>query len=209
MNHLDNRVKFFKEYYLKNKGRIKERQKEYHLKNKKRITERTKKYYLKNKKRIRERQKKYHLKNKEYMKEYKKEYYLKNKEATKARNKKWKLENKEHTRNHERNRYQTDINFRLLKNCRGRVLRALKFNPKSARTMELIGCTIDELRQHLESKFKPWMTWKNHGLGGWDIDHISPCAKFDFTDPEQQKICFHYTNLQPLEHIANIKKGVK
>ena len=151
--------------------------------------------------------KEYRLKMKEYHKEYGKKYYQENIEATKARHKKWKLENKEHTRNHERNRYQTDVNFRLRSICRKRVLSALKFNHKSARTMELIGCTIDELRQHLESLFEPWMNWENQGLGGWDIDHIIACATFDLTDPAQQRACFNWSNLQPLEHIENIKKG--
>jgi len=52
------------------------------------------------------------------------------------------------------------------------------------------------------------MTWSNYGKG-WHIDHIKPCASFDLSNPEQQKICFHYTNLQPLWAIDNIKKGAK
>jgi hypothetical protein len=51
------------------------------------------------------------------------------------------------------------------------------------------------------------MTRENHGL--WHVDHIRPCASFDLTDPEQQAICFHYTNLQPLWAIDNIKKGAR
>ena len=51
------------------------------------------------------------------------------------------------------------------------------------------------------------MTRKNYGL--WHVDHIKPCFSFDLTDPEQQKICFHYTNLQPLWALENIKKGKK
>lgn len=52
------------------------------------------------------------------------------------------------------------------------------------------------------------MTWKNHGLV-WHIDHIKPCAKFDLTDSEQQRACFHYTNLQALPVLENLKKGAK
>jgi hypothetical protein len=51
------------------------------------------------------------------------------------------------------------------------------------------------------------MTRKNYGK--WHVDHIRPCASFDLTNPKQQQICFHYTNLQPLWAIDNIKKGVK
>lgn len=72
---------------------------------------------------------------------------------------------------------------------------------------ELIGCSPDELKKHLENQFQPGMTWDNHGLYGWHIDHIRPCASFDLTDPEQQKQCSHYTNLQPLWAQDNLDKG--
>ena len=62
------------------------------------------------------------------------------------------------------------------------------------------------LKKHIEIQFKEGMSWENHSLNGWHIDHIIPCASFDLTDPDQQKKCFHYTNLQPLEKIENIKK---
>ena len=75
--------------------------------------------------------------------------------------------------------------------------------------MKLIGCTPDELRQHLESKFEQWMNWENQGLGGWDVEHIIPMSKFNLICPVQQHACCHYSNLQPMEHIANIKKGNK
>ena len=60
---------------------------------------------------------------------------------------------------------------------------------------------------HLEAQFKPGMTWDNYGLKGWHVDHIRPCASFDLRDPEQQRRCFHYTNLQPLWAEENLKKG--
>ena len=50
------------------------------------------------------------------------------------------------------------------------------------------------------------MTWDNYG-SYWHVDHIIPCCKFDLTDPEQQLKCFHYTNLQPLEATANLRKN--
>ena len=73
--------------------------------------------------------------------------------------------------------------------------------------MELLGCSIEKLWEHLESKFQPGMTRENHGK--WHIDHIRPCISFNLTDLEQQKICFHYTNLQPLWAEDNLKKGAK
>jgi hypothetical protein len=84
-----------------------------------------------------------------------------------------------------------------------------RFGTKAHKTNALIGCTVEELMQHLERQFLPGMTWDNHGHHGWHIDHIRPCASFDLTDPEQQRQCFHYSNLQPLWAIDNIKKGAK
>ena len=51
------------------------------------------------------------------------------------------------------------------------------------------------------------MTWENHTPTGWHVDHIIPCAAFDLSKPEEQRKCFHYTNLQPLWAIDNIRKG--
>ena len=82
---------------------------------------------------------------------------------------------------------------------------ALGHNWKAARTAELLGASIPEVWNHLEKQFQPGMTRKNHGL--WHIDHIKPCVTFDLSDPEQQKKCFHYTNLQPLWAFDNISKG--
>lgn len=79
---------------------------------------------------------------------------------------------------------------------------------KAFKTAELIGCSVPELRAHLERHFLPGMTWENYGPV-WHIDHVRPCASFDLSDPAQQKRCFHYTNLRPLWAIDNIRKGRK
>jgi hypothetical protein len=79
---------------------------------------------------------------------------------------------------------------------------------KSAKTMELLGCSIDMLKEHLEAGFDDKMTWENYGTY-WHVDHIRPCASFDLIDPAQQRECFNWTNLQPLEAIENIRKGAK
>ena len=168
-----------------------------------------KEYRFKNKERIkecrREWDRKYYLKNKEHIKEYQEEYHLRNKEQQKE----YRLKNKERRNEHARERYQNDPNFRIIINLRTRLTKVLKGTRKSARTIKLLGCTIEELWQHLESSstWEPWMTRENYGIGGWDIDHIKACTKFDLTDPEQQQECCNWSNLQPMEHIANIKKG--
>ena len=100
---------------------------------------------------------------------------------------------------------KTDPHFKLKQALSHRIWGALKGQVKSKRTMELLGCTIDELWIHMESKFTEGMTKENYGK--WHVDHIMPCASFDLTDPEQQAKCFHYTNLQPLWALDNIKKS--
>jgi len=205
------RKEYIKEYNLKNREKKKEYMKEYNLKNREKnrekIKEYGKKYRLKNREKIKE----YRLKNKERQKEWRKEYGLKNKEYLSGLRRGYYLKNREqnikYQTKYHKYKYQTDINFRLLKICSSRTLKALKGFDKSASTMKLLGCTSDELRKHIESLFEPWMTWENQGRGGWDIDHIKACFHFNLADPEQQRACFNWSNLQPLEHIANIKKG--
>jgi len=84
---------------------------------------------------------------------------------------------------------------------------AIKKHSKTGSAVRDLGCSIDELKQHLESKFLPGMTWNNYGRFGWHIDHIRPLSQFDLTNPEQLKIACHYTNLQPLWWRDNLSKG--
>jgi hypothetical protein len=93
-------------------------------------------------------------------------------------------------------------------NLAKRIINALKGNSKSASTMKLVGCDIDWLWAWLEIQFKPGMTRENYGPV-WEVDHIRPCASFDLTDPQQQKLCFHWTNLQPLPPPENRRKNAK
>lgn len=72
--------------------------------------------------------------------------------------------------------------------------------------LKYLGCTPQELRDHLQSKFQPGMTWDNYGVFGWHIDHIIPCASFDLTREDHINVCFHYSNLQPLWSLENSLK---
>ena len=107
-----------------------------------------------------------------------------------------------------------DSAFRLKKICRSRIYNAIKrsnngVKPRIAyRTEKMIGCPIPHLVRHLEAKFKKGMTWDNHGTK-WHIDHVIPCAEFDFTDEKQILQCSHYTNLQPMWAAENWAKGDK
>ena len=181
--------------------------------NKEKRKKQKKEWYDKNRKK--ERMVKSEEDCKKYHKEYSKKWYLENKEEVDKRNKLNKELNKESysktTNLRYVNRYKTDENFKLAKTIRQRIREVIKNRngSKAYKTMELLGCSIQEAKEHLEKQFKEGMTWENHSFHGWHIDHIIPCVSFDLTDPEQQKKCFHYTNLQPLWASENMSKGAK
>lgn len=113
-----------------------------------------------------------------------------------------------------RNKKRREIpHNRICDNLRNRVWDILNrgetITPKYFKFKEYVGCSPYFLRNYLESKFQDGMTWDNYGLHGWHIDHIIPCSAFDLTDPEQQRQCFHYTNLQPLWAYENLSKGAR
>ena len=80
----------------------------------------------------------------------------------------------------------------------------LEGTSKAESQMKLLGCTRDHYLQHMEAQFTEGMSWGNYGE--WHQDHIQPISSFDHKDPEQQKICWHYTNFQPLWAKDNCSK---
>lgn len=91
----------------------------------------------------------------------------------------------------------------LLRKRIGNLLRG----QKSASTLQLLGCSVNQFREWMEAQFEPGMTWANQGE--WHIDHIRPCSSFDLSDPAQQRECFNFTNAQPLWAKDNLSKGAK
>lgn len=173
-------------------------------------------------------QREYRIKKKLEIADKKRQYARDHKEQIEQYKKSWYAENKERILVAKKERYERDKNtiisrenarlsakakrfpeFRVRRNLRSRISSALRGNPKSDISIKLIGCTVQELKIHLESQFKDGMGWHNYGRGGWHVDHIVPCAAFDLTDPVQQRQCFHYTNLQPLWCYENVSKGNK
>lgn len=108
---------------------------------------------------------------------------------------------------HRIKRWEDKLPTRLANNLRRRVYKALKGFNKAAHTMELLGCSIEYLKEHLEKQFKSGMSWDNYGE--WHVDHIRPLTSFDLTDAEQQGIACNYKNLQPLWARDNLSKGNK
>ena len=103
------------------------------------------------------------------------------------------------------NRRETDVLFQIKELLRSRLRNALEGKKKSDRAINLVGCSPDDLKAHLESTFQEGMTWDNQG--DWHIDHILPCVAFDLEDPVEQQACFHYRNLQALWKVDNSRKG--
>ena len=134
-------------------------------------------------------------------KKYYNDNYKDNKEYRKNKN--------EYDRKYSKKRNKHDIQYKLTRNLRRRLRNALQGNYKSGSAVRDLGCTINELKVYLEQQFQPDMTWDNHGLKGWHIDHIRPLACFDLTDRKQLLEACHYTNLQPLWWHENLKKSDK
>lgn len=145
--------------------------------------------------------------NKEKRRKYKQEYDLQNKdkilEYQKQRNQIKEIKLLRNKRDSQK--YKNNLDFHLKRNLRSRLTKALKNNSKGSKTLNLLGCSIQYLKLYLKSKFAEGMSWDNYGE--WHIDHKKPCARFDLSKPKEQRKCFHYTNLQPLWAIDNIRKG--
>lgn len=164
-----------------------------------------KKYRLKNREKIKE----YNSKNRENFKRYQKKYRLKNRNLLLQKQKEYYIENIENQREYQKeyikNRRKNDINFKLACNLRGRLNKAIKNNQKTGSAINDLGCSIEQLKIYLQSKFQFGMTWANYGE--WQIDHIVPISSFDLTNREQLCKACHFTNLQPLWKKENLMKS--
>lgn len=201
-----------REYKLKNKEKIKNRDKKYREENKEIIKikrdenkdknkEYGKQYYLKDENKVKRKIyiKDYVLKNEESIKIKRKEYREKNKEIISIKDKAYRNTNKLEIKEKRKNRTRSN-HEKISNRIRSRIrmgLKSVNLN-KCISSSKLLGCSVDFFREYIESKFTKGMTWENWGLYGWHIDHIVPCASFDLSDLEQQKMCFNYSNLQPL-----------
>lgn len=155
----------------------------------------SKTYYQKTKHNRADYYKTYREKNKEYFNKYCHNHYHTNKELYREWN---------------REKYSTDIGFKLKHITSARIHEALKTYQtlKKGRTIEYLGCSIGDYCNYLESKFDNKMNWDNQG-DYWHIDHIKPIASFDLNNEKELYKCFHYTNTQPMEALENRLKSDK
>lgn len=158
---------------------------------------------------------------------YKSHYYVKNKLHINGKSKAWRAANPEQNRkmikawetaNKEyvracKNRYakeykKTNPEAKVVFNIRRRLNDVLK-GRKHKKTLELLGCSLMELKLYIEAKWTVGMTWENYGPAGWHIDHIFPLSKANLLDPKEVERVCHYTNLQPLWALDNCRKSNK
>lgn len=103
-------------------------------------------------------------------------------------------------------RLKTDKVFYAMKITRNRARNFMKSNNLKSYSKKL-GCTLKVFKNHIESQFKDGMSWDNYGK--WHLDHIYPLSvAIKQGDDIFLKAC-HYTNLQPLWAVDNIKKSNK
>lgn len=181
-------------YYRKNKRKIQQYYREYRLKNKSKLSEKSNRYYQANKEKILIR----NVKDRPVRSDYNRKYYRKNRRKL----------NRYRTR-YLTSRYNTDILFKIKHLLRTRLNDACRERGfiKSKRTIQILGCNLEQFKSHIESLFTVGMIWDNYGKLGWHIDHIIPLASAK-TQQELEALC-HYKNLQPLWWNDNLRKGSK
>jgi 5-methylcytosine-specific restriction endonuclease McrA len=151
------------------------------------------KRYLEKKEEIQTRSKSWNENNKDKAQKNWEIYYQKNRETLIEKSSKWNKENREKF-----NENQRKNRDKVLNSIRVRLNQCLTKN-KNYKSIEYLGCSIQEYKLYLEQQFTPEMIWENYGTY-WEIDHIVPLSKGG---------SFHYTNTQPLTITENRKKSNK
>ena len=209
-------------YYHKNSEEILKYNRGWKDENKEKVSEHSRRFYektmndpeLKHKKRLKE--KEWRDKNPDYGKIYHNEYYKENKDKLINRVNDWAERNKDKVRIIKRNwsknnpdytkdRLANDPMFKLKHYSRSRVSIGIRRNgySKNSKTADLLGCSWDDLKIHLESQFSVGMSIQNYGE--WHIDHRIPLAAAD-SQNEIEALC-HFTNIQPMWASENLIKN--
>lgn len=146
------------------------------------------------------------LEQQEKVKEYKRKYHQ---QAYANLSESAKIKLRERKNNFEYKKRKLSIPYRIKALLRSRLNQAIKNIQKTGSAVANLGCSIEEFKIYLESKFQPGMSWDNWGRFGWHIDHKVPLSKFNLADPHELKKACHYTNLQPLWANENLRKSNK
>lgn len=174
-------------------------------------SEQDKKYRQSHKLEKSQRDKEYREENKQKLSNKKKVYYLANKDQFIERN----------VRNEKKKR-ATDPIFKLRKAVSAGIKKAISKQGKSF--TKYLPYSVQDLKEHLEKQFEPWMNWSNQGVykvkewddndsstWKWNLDHIIPHSTFKYTSMEDQefKNCWALTNLRPYSAKQNVIDGAR
>lgn len=202
------------EYRKRNAEKIKQRQQSPEYLEKKRQWD--KEYAAKTKEQKRLYDAEYRKRNAEEKRLRDKQYYEDNKERIKKRSKTYQQLNRNKINMYRQTRKNIDPLYKLKCDIRTRIGQILRDNgiKKDLKTEQILGCSLDEFKQYIETLWQPWMNWNNKGLYngtpdyGWDIDHVIPLSTAK-TKEDVIKLN-HYTNLQPLCSYINrvVKKNI-
>ena len=169
---------------------------------------RCKAYYKANKEKIIARHKARYEAKKEEISAYYKARYEANKETFREKERAYREKSKDVINAKKRDKFASDIPHKLYMITRSTYSRVKGKSAKKKEAIAILGCTFEEYKDYLESKFQPGMTWENHRIDGWHIDHILPLNESEVSEEEKLKR-LHYTNTQPLWAKDNINKGNK
>jgi len=203
------KVKEISERWVKNNPeKAKESSKQWKKNNTEKINENKRNWYKNNAEKVNESCKQWKTNNIEKVKENVTKWHKSNPDRVKNIKLNWKKNNPDKIKDNQR-KQRKKPKTKMSNNVRKRLSQYLKLNniSKKNKTFEIIGCTPEFLKEHIQSQFKDNMSWENYGYYGWHIDHKIPLSSAK-TEEELYKLC-HYTNLQPLWVEENLKKGNK
>lgn len=109
-------------------------------------------------------------------------------------------------REYDKMKRKTDPHYKIKSNFMRRLRQVVHAESRALHTAELLGCSVEDFKVHLEAQFDENMSWENYSNTGWHIDHIVPCAYFDLTRKSHQRRCFNWMNMQPMWSTENIIK---
>lgn len=188
----ERRAEYAREWRAKNREKVNREARERRVRDVKKIRENARARYQKNREKVAAQNREQHQKNRARRLAAMRDYHQENSDRIYARR---------------LTKYHIDMAYKLSVLLRTRMRHAVRGSAKRGSAVRDLGCTIDDLRTHLEAQFVGGMTWDNWALDGWHIDHIQPLASFDLTDRKQFLAACHYTNLQPLWAADNLSKG--
>jgi len=213
-NHHENReerVVAMRQYFAEHREENRLYCKAYHEEHRAELNSKARTFYHATKEKNAENRRKYRSRTKAYRSRKNKEYREQNRDALNAYTKEWRKNNRARHRElakRSQERRKNDPVFKLVRNLRrcvhGYLTRVCA--KKAGKTIELVGCTKQELMIHLQGQFREGMNWNNYGPV-WHVDHIRALSRFNMLDETEQRRAFHYTNLQPLFALENLSKG--